>query len=180
MPVEEQVVVDLRRHPRLPRRHPGRATSAASRPSCSTGSAPATPTCSTAIRDTGDIDDEDAFEAAIKAFTDQFGGRRAPPARRPPQAQADAEPTIVTAAGHLPEDEVTCAEDEADARPEPGRRGVDACQAAQERVLRRRIKSVQTTKKITRAMELIAATRVVKAQTARQRGPALQPSRSPR
>lgn len=34
----------------------------------------------------------------------------------------------------------------------------------QERVLRRRIKSVQSTKKITRAMELIAATRVVKAQ----------------
>ncbi len=36
---------------------------------------------------------------------------------------------------------------------------------AQERVLRRRIASVQNTKKITRAMELIAATRVVKAQT---------------
>jgi F-type H+-transporting ATPase subunit gamma len=34
----------------------------------------------------------------------------------------------------------------------------------QERILRRRIKSVQSTKKITRAMELIAATRVVKAQ----------------
>jgi F-type H+-transporting ATPase subunit gamma len=33
-----------------------------------------------------------------------------------------------------------------------------------ERVLRRRIGSVQNTKKITRAMELIAATRVVKAQ----------------
>ena len=35
---------------------------------------------------------------------------------------------------------------------------------AQERVLRRRIASVNNTKKITRAMELIAATRVVKAQ----------------
>ncbi|MCP4960228.1 MAG: F0F1 ATP synthase subunit gamma, partial [Actinomycetia bacterium] len=33
----------------------------------------------------------------------------------------------------------------------------------QERVLRRRISSIQSTKKITRAMELIAATRVVKA-----------------
>ena len=33
-----------------------------------------------------------------------------------------------------------------------------------ERVLRRRIGSVQNTKKITRAMELIAATRVAKAQ----------------
>ena len=34
----------------------------------------------------------------------------------------------------------------------------------QERVLRRRIKSVQSTKKITQAMELIAASRIVKAQ----------------
>jgi len=34
----------------------------------------------------------------------------------------------------------------------------------QERILRRRIRSVQSTKKITRAMELIAATRVVRAQ----------------
>lgn len=36
--------------------------------------------------------------------------------------------------------------------------------AGQERVLRRRIKTMQSTKKITRAMELIAATRIVKAQ----------------
>jgi F-type H+-transporting ATPase subunit gamma len=42
----------------------------------------------------------------------------------------------------------------------------------QERALRRRIKSVQSTKKITRAMELIAATRVVKAQ---QRASAARP-----
>lgn len=35
----------------------------------------------------------------------------------------------------------------------------------QERILRRRIRSVQATKKITRAMELIAASRIVKAQT---------------
>jgi F-type H+-transporting ATPase subunit gamma len=34
----------------------------------------------------------------------------------------------------------------------------------QERILRRRIKTVESTKKITRAMELISATRVVKAQ----------------
>ncbi len=33
-----------------------------------------------------------------------------------------------------------------------------------ERVLRRRIKSVESTKKITRAMELISASRIVKAQ----------------
>src|SRR2546423_74689 len=36
--------------------------------------------------------------------------------------------------------------------------------AAQIRVLRRRIRSVSSTKKITRAMELIAASRIVKAQ----------------
>jgi len=36
----------------------------------------------------------------------------------------------------------------------------------QERVLRRRIKSVESTKKITRAMELIAASRIVRAQQA--------------
>ena len=42
----------------------------------------------------------------------------------------------------------------------------------QERILRRRISSVQSTKKITRAMELIAATRVVKAQ---QRAHAARP-----
>ena len=36
----------------------------------------------------------------------------------------------------------------------------------QERVLRRRIRSVESTKKITRAMELIAASRIVKAQQA--------------
>src|SRR5919205_4471956 len=36
--------------------------------------------------------------------------------------------------------------------------------SGQERVLRRRMKSVQSTKKITRAMELIAASRIVKAQ----------------
>lgn len=42
----------------------------------------------------------------------------------------------------------------------------------QERALRRRIKSVQSTKKITRAMELIAATRVAKAQ---QRAAAARP-----
>ena len=42
----------------------------------------------------------------------------------------------------------------------------------QERILRRRINSVQSTKKITRAMELIAATRVVKAM---QRANAARP-----
>ena len=39
--------VDLRRHQRLPRRHPRRRRASASRPSCSTACAPATATCST-------------------------------------------------------------------------------------------------------------------------------------
>ena len=34
----------------------------------------------------------------------------------------------------------------------------------QERILKRRIKSIQSTKKITRAMELIAASRIKKAE----------------
>ncbi|HEX4493825.1 MAG TPA: F0F1 ATP synthase subunit gamma [Acidimicrobiia bacterium] len=38
--------------------------------------------------------------------------------------------------------------------------------AGQERILRRRIRSVQSTKKITRAMELIASSRIVRAQAA--------------
>ncbi len=36
----------------------------------------------------------------------------------------------------------------------------------QERILRRRIRSIQSTQKITRAQELIAASRIVKAQAA--------------
>src|SRR5436309_4127963 len=36
--------------------------------------------------------------------------------------------------------------------------------SGQERLLRRRIRSVQSTKKITKAMELISASRIVKAQ----------------
>jgi hypothetical protein len=51
----------------------------------------------------------------------------------------------------------------AEHRPTDPRKGLDPCRG-QERILRRRIASVQNTKKITRAMELIAATRVVKAQ----------------
>ena len=48
--------------------------------------------------------------------------------------------------------------------PTSGREGALTMAGGQERVLRRRIKSVQSTKKITKAMELIAASRIVKAQ----------------
>ena len=47
------MAVDLRRHQRLPRRHPGDATSSASRPSCSTTCAAATATLLDTIRTTG-------------------------------------------------------------------------------------------------------------------------------
>ena len=40
--------------------------------------------------------------------------------------------------------------------------------AGQERILRRRIRSIESTQKITRAMELIAASRIVRAQQAIQ------------
>ena len=50
-------------------------------------------------------------------------------------------------------------------RSPSGRRAeAEADMGAQLRVYRRRIKSVQSTKKITKAMELIAASRIVKAQ----------------
>ena len=49
----------------------------------------------------------------------------------------------------------------------------------QERILRRRIKSVQSTKKITRAMELIAASRIVKAQARVHAAQSRTPTASP-
>ena len=50
----------------------------------------------------------------------------------------------------------------------------------QERILRGRIRSIQATKKITRAMELIAASRIVKAQQRVCTPPCRTASRSPR
>ena len=57
MPVEEQVVVDLRRHQRLPRRPPGRRRAPLRGRAARRASAPATPTCSTRIRTTGTLPD---------------------------------------------------------------------------------------------------------------------------
>ncbi len=51
---------------------------------------------------------------------------------------------------------------------------------AQLRVYRRRIRSVQSTKKITKAMELIAASRIVKAQQRVAGGAAVRPRAHPR
>ena len=97
------------------------------------------------IRDTGDIDD-DALEAGIKA---------SPPVR------VDGDVGGSRRRAQLPSrsrQRPTCPRTRrCEARTEPMAGG-------QERVLRRRIKSVQSTKKITKAMELIAASRIVKAQ----------------
>ena len=108
------------------------------------------------IRTTGKMPDGGALEAAIAAFKDEFvavgghhrgtGGHRGGRGRRHPGRWPGR--------GHPPRGRD---------RPHRGRRGL-AMAGGQERILRRRIKSVESTKKITRAMELISATRVVKAQ----------------
>ena len=77
---------------------------------------------------------------------DEAGGCRRP--RR--EAQPDAEPATAGPPRPTPE------------TPESVRTSRMA--GGQERALRRRIRSVQSTKKITKAMELIAASRIVKAQ----------------
>ncbi|MBM3661348.1 MAG: F0F1 ATP synthase subunit alpha [Actinobacteria bacterium] len=65
-----------------------------------------------AIRDTGDIPDVDAFEAGIKAFSEQF----VPAARSGElpgaEAPADAESSIATSSRHLPEEELDREQDE--------------------------------------------------------------------
>jgi len=60
-----------------------------------------------AIRDTGKIDDEDAFDAAVKAFAAQFQGTSIDESAPAAQAQADAEATIARSSRHLPEEDVT-------------------------------------------------------------------------
>ncbi|HNB95672.1 MAG TPA: F0F1 ATP synthase subunit alpha, partial [Microthrixaceae bacterium] len=60
-----------------------------------------------AIVSTGKIDDEDAFDAAVKAFAAQFQGTSVDSSAPAAQAQADAESTIATSSRHLPEEDVT-------------------------------------------------------------------------
>ena len=57
------------------------------------------------IRSTGDIADPDAFEAAIKAFTEQFEGAVADGSAPALEAMADAETELKSAPVHLPEEE---------------------------------------------------------------------------
>ena len=59
------------------------------------------------IRDEGVIDDEEAFEAAISAFADQFVGSRVDTAEPEAEAQGDAHSDIVDSETTLPEEEIT-------------------------------------------------------------------------
>jgi F-type H+-transporting ATPase subunit alpha len=64
----------------------------------------------TAIVDTGKVPDEEALEAAIGAFTDQFQGTVAPPHAPDAEAQAAAAEAMVDAPNILPEAEISRAE----------------------------------------------------------------------
>lgn len=57
------------------------------------------------IRTTGKIPDEDAFDAAVKAFAEQFVEEKADGSTPDAEAQGDSETTVKRAAVHLPEEE---------------------------------------------------------------------------
>ena len=59
------------------------------------------------IRDEGLIDDEEAFEAAIAAFADQFVGSAVDAAEPEAQAQGEAQMDLVDSETTLPEEEIT-------------------------------------------------------------------------
>ena len=103
------------------------------------------------IRDTGKLSDETAerLTAAIEEFKKQFtatDGSSVVPKEARAEAMDEAETTRETVKVK---------------RPAPSKR---LTMAAQIRVLRRRIRSTQSMKKITKAMELVATSRIAKAQ----------------
>ena len=118
-----------------------------------------------AIRTDGDIPDVEALEAAIKDFAEQFSWEQAAD-----EAGGAAAPSAAAAAPPESAESGEAAETPETPRPprpprRPSRwRPEHPMPGGQERALRRRIRSVQSTKKITKAMELIAASRIVKAQ----------------
>ena len=61
------------------------------------------------IRDTGRIDDEDVFDAAIAAFTEQFAGSTAGDAPAPEAEVTDTESHLVDADTTLPEEDISAA-----------------------------------------------------------------------
>ena len=58
------------------------------------------------IRETGDIADVDAFEAAIKAYAEQFAGSGGAGELGEAEAQGEAETSIATGRRHLPEEQI--------------------------------------------------------------------------
>ena len=59
------------------------------------------------IRETGKIDDEDAFEAAIAAFAEQFDGSTASASPAPDAEVTDTDSTLVDADTTLPEEDIS-------------------------------------------------------------------------
>ena len=59
------------------------------------------------IQETGKIDDEDAFEAAIAAFTEQFDGSTASAGPAPDAEATDTDSTLVDADTTLPEEDLS-------------------------------------------------------------------------
>ena len=59
------------------------------------------------IRETGKIDDEDAFEAAIAAFAEQFDGSTASAGPAPDAEVTDTDSTLVDADTTLPEEDIS-------------------------------------------------------------------------
>ena len=84
MPVEEQVVVDLRRHQRLPRRHPGRRRAALRGRAARVRSAPATARpARRRSATTGTLPDGDALDAVADVQGRASQPTASTPARRP-------------------------------------------------------------------------------------------------
>ena len=61
----------------------------------------------TEIRESGTVSDEDAFEAAIAAFTEQFEGSSKPAESTPDAEFADTDSNIVDADTTLPEEDIS-------------------------------------------------------------------------
>ncbi len=66
------------------------------------------------IRDTGDIADEDAFDAAVKAYAEQFVGSGGPGSLGAAEPQPDADTSIATGSRHLPEEQIDRDDEEGD------------------------------------------------------------------
>ena len=156
MAVEEQVVVILRRHRRLPRRHPGRGRQALRGRPARLPARPATHDLLDTVRTTGKLPEGEALDEGGRRLPRRVRARRDGGRRPTDEAVGDA---AIDPGGRSGRSHAARGRD----RPTRGRRGLTMA-GGQERILRRRIKSVESTKKITRAMELIAATPVVKAQ----------------